>query len=425
MKRSASEFELDEPLTPSSKRASDSNNQPLTTPKSPLDDAIERIQETIMKARQLNNQTLMDQFTIPTKNSFDVLATKQAENVESKPQRSQKTIKLPPITIVGASNFNEAIKILNESYSNTEYTIKYMTIGTKILLNNSEVHIKFKNSLNTAGIEYFSHDVNPEKYDKFVLSGITKTTIQNIIDALKIYQLEPVEVKEILLKNKKFNDESSYIVSFKLRSVKMANLNKVRIDYTIPNWRPFQKSSNNITQCRRCQMYGHGMRNCNVNVKCAICGLSHSKENCNSPIKKCINCKGDHESTFSECPKRKEFILMRTRIASSHNRSTKSSRVPVSNLENFPALVKKSTAFQNVQEQHMASTTDWSNIVKRNSNETETETDSRTGSQKFKIEEIGPIMQDLLSSLSSCQNKQEQLTVMFVMATKWIYNNTP
>lgn len=125
----------------------------------------------------------------PRTNSFDVLgtSTNQTEKLKSKPQLSQKTIKLPPITIVGASNFNNAIKLLRASYLYIEYSIKYMSIGTKIQLNNSEVFNEFKNLLNANGIEFFSHDVNPEKYDKFVLSGIVKTTTQNIIESLRIY----------------------------------------------------------------------------------------------------------------------------------------------------------------------------------------------------------------------------------------------
>lgn len=82
--------------------------------------------------------------------------------------------------------------------------------------------------------------LNSDKYDKFILSGIARMPIQDIIDSLKIYQAEPLEVREIVLKNKRFDDEGSYIVSFKHGTTKMNNLNKIKLNYTIPKRRIFQ-----------------------------------------------------------------------------------------------------------------------------------------------------------------------------------------
>lgn len=390
--------------------------------KSPIDEAIEKMIMTNKLAKELQKQSTMNSYNIPVKNSFEVLTNEQAETNKVNLQRVQKT-KIPPITVVGTTNFANAMKILNDVSPNSGYTIKYMSIGTKILLNNSESYIKMKGLLVAADIEFFSHDANPDKYDKFILSGIEKMPIQNIFDALKIYQAEPSEVREISQYNKKFDNEGSYIVSFKHRSIKMVNLTKIRINYTIPKWRPIQKKTNNITQCRRCQLYGHGMRNCNMNPKCAKCGLAHPTDKCNSPIQKCANCKGDHQSTFLECPKREEFIQMRNKISSSKRNPGKPSSALVRNLENFPNLAKKSTTNHDLQIQNKISITDWSKVFK--DSVPPPENTNCTSDGKFKIEEIGPIMQDLLSGLRVCRSKEEQLVVMFQLATKWIYNNYP
>lgn len=158
--------------------------------------------------------------------------------------------------------------------------------------------------------------------------------------------------------------------------------------------------------------------------KCAKCGLNHTMDIGNSPIQKCANCKGDHLSTFPECPKRKEFMQMRSRLASAKNKkSNKPTPAPMKRIDNFPILDKTSSSNPNHQNQNPSRIADWSKIVKHNTNHPETA--NVTNSEKFKIDEIGPIMKDLLSGLRVCHNKEEQLIIMFEIATKWIYNNVP
>src|SRR6202012_4819735 len=129
-------------------------------------------------------------------------------------------------------------------------------------------------------VEFFTHDLNTEKFDKFILSGIVRTSTEEIMYSLQSYQFEPIEVREIDQKNRRFNEEGVYIVSFKQNSAKINNLNKIKINYTVPKWRLYQNSKHSITQCRRCQLHGHGMRNCNMLPKCSNCGLDHLSESC-------------------------------------------------------------------------------------------------------------------------------------------------
>lgn len=114
----------------------------------------------------------------------------------------KKNEKIPPITIVGATNFSIAMDILNAS-AIINYTIKYMSIGIKIMIENSDAYIKFKSNLKAAKVQFFSHDLSSEKLDKFVLSGIAKTPINEIEQALIDYQLEPIEIREIDQKKQK------------------------------------------------------------------------------------------------------------------------------------------------------------------------------------------------------------------------------
>ena len=47
------------------------------------------------------------------------------------------------------------------------------------------------------------------------------------------------------------------------------------------NWEHYKKNGDNLTQCRNCQLFGHGTRNCKLDPKYMICGdSSHTKDYC-------------------------------------------------------------------------------------------------------------------------------------------------
>lgn len=382
-----------------------------------------------MHPDQTENEGLKTDYTIPVTNTFDPLSSlsNAIDNNITNMQGVRKSAKIPPITIVGAVNFTNALKILNADAPNSVFTIKYMSIGTKISLSDITVYNNLKTKLISENIEFFSHDISSEKIDKYILSGIPKFSIEEIIESLSKYQVEPLEVRAMDQKTKRFDDEGAFIVSFKQGSTKMNNLTKVRINYVIPKWRPFVKSSNIITQCRRCQIFGHGMRNCNLNPRCCYCGLAHLAENCNSPIHKCANCKGDHPSTSVDCPKRKQFIEMRKKLASANNnKSAKPTPAPRNNLQNFPNMAKPSTT-ENTNSTYVsnhAQPIDWTKLFTNHTTPPLPQT-TAAPNDKFRPDEIGPIMIEVLSGLRNCQNKEQQLILMFDIATKYIYNVGP
>lgn len=459
------DIEDSDSLSHSSKRSADSNNQPRinesfaqktlrlsgSLPNLELPNNLEKtfianqivtleINQKIHgnmtgKSDDANNST----YYIPTRNQFDVLSGNVNTNKKvTSNQLVKQKIKIPPITVVGANNFSKAVELLNKLEPRVEFTFKYMSIGTKIFMKKVEEYDKFKKCLKESNIEFFSHDAQSEKFDRFILSGIPRIPCEEIMESLKLYQVDPYEIREYAQKTKKFDDEGSYVVSFRQGDTKILNLNKMVINYTIPKWRLYIKATNNITQCRRCQGFGHGMRNCNMNFKCSNCGLDHPSDNCNSPVTKCANCKGDHNSTSQNCPKRKAFLEMRSRLAASNNKKpSKPTPAPRNNLKNFPEMPKPSSrnlnAVSNAQSSQVK-TVNWSSLFNSNSsaisssasnNKSQIYQPTAGTADKFKIEEIGPIMIEVITGLGRCHNKEQQLILMFEIATKYIYNAAP
>ncbi|GJQ86840.1 hypothetical protein Trydic_g19300, partial [Trypoxylus dichotomus] len=61
-----------------------------------------------------------------------------------------------------------------------------------------------------------------------------------------------------------------------------------------------------VTQCHRCQLYGHGQRNCHAAAVCVKCAGPHQTAECTKPRDvpaKCALCSGPHTASYKGCPK--------------------------------------------------------------------------------------------------------------------------
>lgn len=66
-----------------------------------------------------------------------------------------------------------------------------------------------------------------------------------------------------------------------------------------------------------------------------------------------------------------------------------------------------------------AKTSTWSSILSNNS------ATNQSANNNFQLNEIGPIMNEILSGLSRCQNSKQKLVLIFEVATKYIYYVEP
>ncbi|GJQ71902.1 hypothetical protein Trydic_g3011 [Trypoxylus dichotomus] len=60
-----------------------------------------------------------------------------------------------------------------------------------------------------------------------------------------------------------------------------------------------------VTQCHRCQLYGHGQRNCHAAAVCVKCAAPHQRAECTKPMDvpaKCALCSGPHTASYRGCP---------------------------------------------------------------------------------------------------------------------------
>lgn len=407
-------------------------------------------------------------FNIPTKNKFSELSkvdktiNKTINNVNNADANKKILKRIPPITIIGAMNFSKAISFVGE-IAKDKYFVKYMSIGVKIQITTTEHYDLIKARLIDNNIEFYTHDVNPEKYEQYLLSGITKVDIKELSTELEAQGFEVSSVNEIPINRPRFDNEGLYRVTFK-GSVDNAKLLRTRLNHTVVKWKRIERQ-NKLTQCRRCQNFGHGSRNCNVAFKCSKCGSAHETSTCTNTTLKCANCDGDHDSTSHDCPKRKAFIEMRQKMSAKNNQRKPPRLAPqLGNRTTFPELPQQKTK-TNVNSskttENANNTNQWSfgrtfnknpifNIPDTAPAPSNTNLSSNTTGKRysewinsmandpnvhpswhvncgklFSAEECSRIFRDLVANLQGCTNKTEQLEVMFEIATKYILNDEP
>ena len=69
------------------------------------------------------------------------------------------------------------------------------------------------------------------------------------------------------------------------------------------------KKRQTVTQCLRCQGFGHKATFCKLQRKCRHCAQFHDSRECpnRESTPKCAGCGGEHFASFPDCPKRKKF----------------------------------------------------------------------------------------------------------------------
>ncbi|GFX84352.1 hypothetical protein TNCV_4134621 [Trichonephila clavipes] len=79
-------------------------------------------------------------------------------------------------------------------------------------------------------------------------------------------------------------------------------------------------------QCTNCWKFGHIQKFCRSSIKCRICSLNHSENDCKE-IKKCSSCEEGHEAKDKDCKKYQEEIeILKIKVQQQKSRETKQLR---------------------------------------------------------------------------------------------------
>lgn len=237
---------------------------------------------------------------IDLKNRYSLLNNINTDNTQfthrSIHNKERLMNKIPPLIIPSNQNisFEEIKTILRENkFESTTIQSKRNTfiVETK----NKDEFTILKTKLKE--IQFYTFTCKDERENVFVGKGITADTeMEEISNHLKNL------TDKVSWFNKKINN---WIVVRTSKDINLNTLNQLvpSMNYSKIKWEILQNKKV-ISQCHRCQAWGHTTLNCNLNPKCLKCGEDHWTRLCDkTDSKKCANCKKDHFANSTECEK--------------------------------------------------------------------------------------------------------------------------
>lgn len=326
----------------------------------------------------------------------------------------------PPITI--PNMVASGVKAQLCAAGVLEYSIKNKSVGVSVHTTTKEDYDKVMKSLKSSKTGFFSHPGKEDKLQKFLLSGLCRMPIEDLQMELSAVNIKPEQILEITPRNMRYTENILYLIQFKIGTINIQDLQKIRvIDHQIVRWEKYQSRRSGPTQCRNCQMYGHGTTYCHLPSNCLKCGGKHTTTSCNEApeaIKKCANCGKNHEANSKDCEARLHYLAVKNSI--NHNNVKKSNAQskpqfvpapprPALN-QGWSQTVKGNPPSPQQQQFHQQQHTAQSN----SQNQQPTE-------ELLSSEECFKILIDMTAALKSCRTRSEQIQALSKLAINYAF----
>lgn len=359
---------------------------------------------------------------------------------KSKNESLNPTNKLrpPPLTIPALTRL-KANDFLSNVVDGNKFIIRLSNDGTKLFAPSIEAFNDAKSNLAAAGIKFYTHALRDEQTSKFVLNGFFKAEENEIIKFLNEVGVKPVKVKNIAIKNKRYDDHAVYVVHFLKRDkIKLSSLRETaRIVNCIKvSWDYFKSRRNGPIQCTNCMKFGHGSALCFLNPICVRCGESHSSKNCpliagmsnitsvpRIPEEKlmCGNCGQNHPANYTKCEYRLEYIDRQIKLREKVQRKNNTNRPLISQPSqrqiNFaPAAQLENAYFPSINAENVANgrACAWS----------QSQSHQQQQHELFSPPQLMTIMKDMIEMLRPCKTKEQQIFTLWEIVTKYVYGST-
>lgn len=259
------------------------------------------VKTTSTKRRKINmNNT--NQLTI--KNQFNALSVMNEDTTQQSNSKPDRIPKPPPIFIYGVIDYGEMEKKLKTIAANEEYSTKCLTDNTiKVISSTPDTYRKLIKFMRDDNIVHHTYQPKEERAYRIVVKHLHHTTDINLIKqelANKGHQ-----TRNIINGRNRQTKEPLNIFFVDLEP---ANNNKEIYELKYLHNRAIQieppRRTKGITQCMRCQQYGHSRTYCNRPFVCVKCGGSHNTATCKkskeSPAT-CALCGGAHPANYKGC----------------------------------------------------------------------------------------------------------------------------
>ena len=252
--------------------------------------------------------------TISLQNKFTPLQNKGTEMIVDDQEHEKKTVnatktpskavRVPPIIQYVKIDLKTAL-VTFQKLCKSEVRFKFPNdTSVNIYATTREDYEKVIHFLQHKEHKFFTYTPEWSKIKQVVLKGLPKIDEATIEEELKEKGFN-CKVTVIKKKEATMPDFSVRLVTVS-KQFDLKKLFKIKhLCSTIIKWEPYVNKKG-VTQCHRCQKFGHGTRNCNLTPRCIKCGQQHLTEACSKEKDdppKCANCEGVHPASYNQCPK--------------------------------------------------------------------------------------------------------------------------
>ena len=349
------------------------------------------------------------------------------------PKRSAPE-KTPPIVVKVPNMYTLSQKLSQEKFS---VSYKNMSIGTAIITHGIEEFKRLIEVLKSENVPYFTHDIKSEKPLKVVLRGLHEMPEDEIKQELTNRNLCPLGVFKMKRKQTSINfRDQPYLIHFDRKQINLSTLKQQvpTFMYTVINWEAYIRRQEGPLICNNCLIHGHGSKNCSMPPRCNTCGQNHRTSDCKvlePAIKKCANCGQNHPANSSICPRRQEYIAIREKIRTKQNQKRGTTQQTIdrsinsnnninsgynSNEISYSNFQINNNNSSNVNHGTRNMVPTYSQVV-QNENIEQTENNNSI----FSPTELLKIFDEMTTKLSSCNNKLEQIKILWELTTKYVY----
>ena len=253
------------------------------------------------------NQPLPVTPTIDISNRFDVLQnlTDQVNTASTMPAsvnpNSRQHEKQPPVVANGP--IGDMKILINELKKITHQFVSYPNIlkqQVTFITYSKDDRLQFMRYLQNNGFTCHTYTSKDDRKNTYVIKGLgLGWTEEEVLADLQAAGVEVIKLNAMrggvpfFIMTTPFKTQPS-----DLKKIKHLLHTSVRIE-------PFV-SKKQITQCKRCQRWGHVIANCLNDWNCVRCGERHSSHECPKKDRsifpaKCANCGGAHPSSSTTC----------------------------------------------------------------------------------------------------------------------------
>jgi hypothetical protein len=354
---------------------------------------------------------------------------------------SSKSSKPPPIFLKGISRADVEKILSSLDAERRNYLSKNLPDGIKVFAADTANYKLLREYLQANQAKFQTHLLREEQTTKVVLHGLHEMALSELKLELSRFQIFPVDIKTMNIRQKLYGDQCTYLLYFKkIDHVKISKLRETTaICYTRVRWEYYSNRRKGPLQCSNCMAYGHGGRCCFLDPRCIRCGQSHKSSECPlldfinpqtneiekrnripENLLKCGLCGQNHAANFANCEMRKQFVERQQKYRQRTQKQPKVSQSPQWKSFDFPTIP---------QVHRNGNGTAWSNYlyeppsIQQQPQMRDPRRNQSQNGDLFSPDELLNIFRELMSTLKTAQSREDQIYVLGQLVIKHCYGS--